>query len=183
VIHNNRHSLTRPFKENNDSSPLLATRQVPKGDIVNSYKKIVIASNYTVGNPLFIDRTYFDQIGDKRLEGLFQILMQRHQKGVVVINAKKDLIVYRLVSLNNNNQVFDDYEETDIKVKVVGLGSDHTKVLKKKFPAGVITLFPGGPTSASPILISVTGDAVPEFGFEISSTPMEPAGGIEPPTY
>jgi hypothetical protein len=145
----------------------LAKRQVEKDDILNSYNKIVIASNYTVGNPLFIDRTYFDQLGDKRLEGLFQILIQRHQKGLVVIKAKKDLIVYRLVSLTNDNQVFDEYEETDIKVKVVGGSSEHTKVLKKKFPAGVITLFAGGPISASPILISVTGDAFPEFGFEL----------------
>jgi hypothetical protein len=156
VIHNNRHSLTRPFRE-----------PAGKDDILNSYNKIVIASNYTVGNPLFIDRTYFDQLGDKRLEGLFQILIQRHQKGLVVIKAKKDLMVYRLVSLTNDNQVFDEYEETDIKVKVVGDGSEHTKVLKKNFPAGVITLFAGGPISASPILISVTGEAFPEFGFEL----------------
>ena len=160
VIHNNRHSLTRLFRE--QDKQLLAKLQV-----LNSYNKIVIASNYTAGNPLFIDRNYFDQLGDKRLEGLFPILIQRHQQGLVVIKAKKDLIVYRLVSLTNDNQVFDEYEETDIKVKVVGSSSEHTKVLKKNFPAGVITLFAGGPISTSPILISVIGDAFPEFGFEL----------------
>ena len=51
--------------------------------------------------------------------------------------------IYRLISETsskgfapNDNSIFEDYEETDIRVKVGGGSSVHTKVLKKNSPKG-----------------------------------------------
>ena len=162
LIHNNRYYFTLPFKK-------LSTEEAKKFNILNFYNKSILISRYTQGSPLWIDRSYFDQIGDKRLEGLFLILTKRHRQDLVMINGINPLTVYRLVSESNNNNIFEGYEETDIRVKIVGGGSTHTKVLKKNFPKGIISLATGGPTSASPILISVAGDAFHEFGFELIS--------------
>ena len=48
------------------------------------------------------------------------------------------------------------YLETNIKIKVVGHSITHTKVVKKNFMPGSFILFPGGPTSSSPIFINTT---------------------------
>ncbi len=154
VVHNNRHYFTRLFKKQGKQF---------------SYKRSILVSRYTAGSPLFIDRSYYDQIGDKRLEGLFQILTTRHRQGLIVIKEKNPLTVYRLVSESNENHIFDEYKETDIRVKVLGSSSVHTKVLKKNFPKGIVSLAAGGPVSASPILISVVREAFPDFGFEVIS--------------
>ena len=82
---------------------------------------------------------------------------------------KSPLTVYRLISESNENNIFNSYRETDIKAKVVGFSSVHTKVLKKDFLKGTFLLPAGGPISASPILISVQGKDFPKFGFEITS--------------
>jgi hypothetical protein len=164
VVHSKKHYFIRIFKKK-IAKEELAKRQ----NILTSYNKSIIVSKYTTGSPLFIDRSYFDQNGDKRLEGLFLILTTRHRQGLIEINSKYPITVYRLVSEANDNSIFDDYEVTDIKVKVVGGGSVHTKVLKKNFPKGIISLAAGGPTSASPILISVAEKALNDFGFELIS--------------
>ena len=58
---------------------------------------------------------------------------------------------------------FNDYEKTALKVNVLGGSSRHTQVVKKTFNAGIISLFPGGPTSTAPILISNGGESAPEL--------------------
>ena len=134
--------------------------------ILTSYKKNIMVAKYSVGNPLFIDRSYYDQIGDKRLEGLFLVQIARHYQGMIAIQAERPLVIYRIISESNENSIFDEYEKTDIKVKVVGGSSEHTKVVKKKFPAGPISLAAGGPVASSPILISVA-EPLPELGFRV----------------
>ena len=161
VIHNNRHYFLLPFKKK-----LTEEQLAKKFNILNFYNKSILISRYTAGSPLWIDRTYFDQIGDTRLEGLFLILTKRHRQKVIMINAINPLTIYRLVSDSNNNDIFDGYEETDIKVLVVG-GSVHTKVIKKQFQKGMISLTPGGPTSSSPILILVEGESFHDLGFRV----------------
>jgi hypothetical protein len=138
-----------------------------KFNILTSYKKNLLVVKYSAGSPLFIDRSYYDQIGDKRLEGLFLIQTARHYHGVIVIQAKKPLVIYRIISEANENNIFDEYEKTDIKVKVVGGTSEHSKVIKKKFPSGVISLDAGGSKTFSPILISIAGKPFPDLGFNV----------------
>ena len=140
-----------------------------KFDVLRTHAKSILVSRYTAGSPLFFDRSYFDQIGDKRLEGLYLIQIMRHRKTSIEIDMGTPLTVYRLISLSNENDIFNNYIETDIKVKVVGSSSVHTKVIKKDFLKGTIRLHAGGPVSASPILISVKGEDFSEYGFKVNS--------------
>jgi hypothetical protein len=126
---------------------------------------------YTAGDPLFYDREYYDEIGNKDsvLNGLFLIKITRHRssKDLVTIRAKYPLIIYRVLSESNVNQFLHQYKETNIKVKIVGHLSIHSSVVKKEFPAGLITLSPGKGKSSSPILISpIKGSSVSQ-PFEI----------------
>ena len=93
----------------------------------------IIVKKYTAGTPLFSDRTYFDEIGDGRLDGLFLAQIRRHDQATIIIKAKKPLTIYRLISVINDNSFSYNYEKTDIEVKVVGTSTTHTKVIKKDF--------------------------------------------------
>ena len=77
----------------------------------------------------------------------------RESRSSIEIKVKNSLIVYRLISESNYNNIFLGYRETDIKVEVVGSSSVHTKVLKKDFLKGTFVLPAGGLISASPVLI------------------------------
>jgi hypothetical protein len=165
-VQNNRNSF--PFYKQYQLNKALAHEaEVLKAKGPDYYKPLSIpiptgqgntlVARYTAGTRLFIDAPYYDQIGDKRFEGLFLVQIPRHHKEVIVVKAKKPLTVYRLLSVSNDNGVFMTYEETEINVKIVGEGSVNTKVVKKSFPEGTISLAPGGPLSAAPILISIAG--------------------------
>ena len=110
-------------------------------------------SKYKSGVPLFLNAPYADTIGDDRLEGLYIIKINRHENRNIKIKTNSPITIYRLVNESNFN-LKHPYEETDIKVKVVGYSLTHTNVLKKKFPRGDLILSPGGPISSSPILFS-----------------------------
>jgi len=117
-------------------------------------KTNVFVTKYTKGVPLFSDRPYVDTVGPQELEGLTLIQIPRHSKQRFRIDSKKPLTVYRLVSDSNDNWLLDGYQKTDLKVNVVG-NSIHREVVKRSFPSGIIDLYAGGPTSSSPILLSL----------------------------
>tara|TARA_Y100001970_G_scaffold272399_1_gene369072 strand:- start:612 stop:1190 length:579 start_codon:yes stop_codon:yes gene_type:complete len=114
---------------------------------------------YKKGIPVFLDRSYSDEIGDKRLDNLYLIQIPRHFSNNIILKSSIPFTVYRILPLNEQNLKY-NYEKTDIKVKVVGHSITHNIVLKKLFEPGIISLNPGGPTSSSPILIS-TNEAKP----------------------
>lgn len=113
----------------------------------------MIITQYTKGMPLFSDRTYHDTIGDKALESLYLIQIPRHRKFPIEFESSTPIEVLRLVSDANDNQIFEDWEKSDIKVYVKGASCIHTGVVTKTFEPGKITLSPGGPVASSPILI------------------------------
>ena len=113
---------------------------------------------YTKGLPLFSDRPYFDTVGSPELEGLTLIQISRHFKSKIRIETKKPLTVYRLITTTMESRLFDGYEKTDIKVNVKGRSCTHFNVVKRSFPPGIIDLYPGGPTAASPMLVSLSGN-------------------------
>jgi len=129
----------------------------------------MLSIRYTAKTPVFLDRLYFDTVGDERLEGLSLVQIPRHHSEDVVIEAHKPATVYRIISEDNDNTPFDGWTTTDIPVNVEGYTTTHTRVIKKDFPAGVITLNPGGPVASSPILIEVHGHthAEPTLEFEV----------------
>ena len=113
---------------------------------------------YSKKAPIFLDRLYFDSIGDNRLEGLYLVRIPRHYSDAVRIKSSKDLVIYRAISDYNNNIHYDidNWEPSDIPINIGGLSTLHTEIIKKPFPANnVIELASGGPNASDPIFIKV----------------------------
>lgn len=137
----------------------------PEKRVPKSNKMITV--NYSTETPVFSDRLYFDTIGDERLEVLSLVQIPRHHKDDINIEAYRPITVYRLISDDNDNSPFESWSHTDIPINVRGFTTTHTRVVKKDFPAGTITLNPGGPIASSPILIKVHGYSAPNYEFEV----------------
>lgn len=127
----------------------------------------MLITRYTAGTPVYLDRQYFDTIGDERLEGLFLVQIPRHRLDNVVIEAHRPVAIYRFISDDNINTDFDSWTSSDIPIKVRGHSTTFTGVVEKDFPAGIITLHPGGPVASSPILIKVRNYTAPPLAFEL----------------
>lgn len=143
---------------------LHAWKYPPEG--VRKSEKFVI-TRYSAETPVFLDRLYFDTVGDERLEGLFLLQIPRHHSDNIVIKANRSLTVYRFISDDNVNTAFESWTPSDIPINVQGYSTKHTRVVKKGFAAGMITLSPGGPVAASPVLIKVHDHTAPALGFEV----------------
>ncbi len=137
----------------------------PEVRVPKSEKMITVI--YTTETPVYSDRLYFDTIGDERLEDLSLVQIPRHHPDNMIIEAYRPITVYRFISDDNDNTPFDSWTPTDIPINVQGFTTTHTRVVKKDFPAGMITLNPGGPIASSPILIKVHNYTAPSFEFEV----------------
>lgn len=132
----------------------------------------MLITRYTARTPVYLDRQYFDTIGDERLEGLFLVQIPRHQLDNIVIEAHRPVTIYRLISDDNINTDFDSWTPSDIPIKVRGHSTTFTRVVKKDFPAGTITLPPGGPVASSPVLIKIHDYTAPSLEFEVLDSAM-----------
>jgi hypothetical protein len=146
--------------------PQLYNWKYPLETRVPLSKKIII-TRYTAKTPVFVDRQYFDSIGDERLEGLFLVEIPRHHSENIIINSHRAVSIYRFLTDDNINTHFDSWTSSDIPIKVQGWSTTHTRVVKKDFPAGIITLNPGGPVASSPILIKVQEPTSLPLAFEV----------------
>ncbi len=108
---------------------------------------------YGKGTPLFSDRNYEDEIGSKSLESSYVVQLPRHFDGNITLVTNEPTIIYRLISDDNDNQTFSDWNQTEIPVLVNGASSKHTKVVSKAFNSGEIELPSGGPVCSSPLLV------------------------------
>ncbi|NQY10963.1 MAG: hypothetical protein HRT71_15820 [Flavobacteriales bacterium] len=108
---------------------------------------------YSAGGPLYSNRLYYDQIGDKRLDLLYIVRIRRHEDQPIQLDLRHRTKVYRFLNDTNNNSIYADWEQADLKVRVQGDISLHSKVITKVFEAGSISLPPGGPATADPILL------------------------------
>jgi hypothetical protein len=145
--------------------PQLHAWRYPPHGVLKSEKFVI--TRYTAGTPVYLDRPYYDTVGDERLEGLFLIQIPRHYSDDIVIRADSSLTIYRFLSDDNINTPFDSWTPTDIQVHVRGFSTAHTRVAKKDFAAGTITLNPGGPVASCPILVGVHNFRAPALGFEV----------------
>jgi len=127
---------------------------------------------YNAGDPLFYDRSYYDESGNTYFNGFYLIKITRHRKAedLITIKVKTPVTIYRLLSRSNNNQFLHQYEATDIKVRVEGHLSTHSEVVKKQFTEGDITLSPGAGQSSSPILVNHSGLGLDNFQIKILSS-------------
>ena len=128
----------------------------------------LVTTIYSTHTPIFLDRLYFDSIGDKRLEGLHLVQIPRHYDENIRIKSSKDLIIYRAISDNNNNLHYDNWDLSDIQINIEGLSTSHKKLIKKLFPANnLIELIPGGPIASDPIFVMVKDYVTPSLQFKI----------------
>ena len=111
---------------------------------------------YAKGTPLFSDRNYEDSVGSDILNSSYVIQIPRHFDGNLTIKANKHIVIYRILSTQNNNQIFSDWNQTEIPVLVDGSSVKHSSVISKNFKPGDITLYSGGPVCSSPILVKRT---------------------------
>lgn len=146
--------------------PQLNNWKYPPEERVYLSEKMII-TKYTAKTPVFMDRQYFDSIGDERLEGLFLVQLPRHYSDNITILAHRALTIYRFITDDDINTPFDSWTSTDIPINVRGWSTTHTRVVKKEFPAGNITLAPGGPVASAPILIKIDNYTPPSSEFEV----------------
>jgi hypothetical protein len=131
--------------------PLSESHHKTSGNVQSPPKFRILP--YAQGTPLFIDRNYEDSIGSESLNSTYVIQLPRHFSGCLPLHVFKRILVYRILSTQNDNQVFFDWNKTEIQVCVEGASAKHSLVVSKTFEPGVIDLYSGGPICSSPILI------------------------------
>ena len=103
---------------------------IPHSTLPPHINKII--SQYTAGIPVFSDRSYFDTIGDSRLESSYILQIPRHESVPIQIEVNRKVKIYRLLETSyNDNSIFNDWDSTDIKVYVEGSSCIHTEVVSK----------------------------------------------------
>ena len=163
-----------PFPQLRDwKSSQFHTWQLEDENIGQSFVELsdqLTISIYSKNTPVFLDRLYFDSIGDNHLEGLYLVQIPRHYDDNIRIKPSKDLIIYRAISDNNNNLHYyrNDWDSAGIQINIKGSSTSHTKLIKKTFSAnGLIDLNSGGPVSSDPIFIMIKDYVTPPLRFEI----------------
>jgi len=127
-----------------------------KGDFIEHIPpegwRELLAVRYGVKTPVYSNRHYHHTPRDPPLDGTYVLQITRHHEDDIVIEAKEPLTVYRVISLDNKNNL-DGWEKTPIKVNIVGRSTIHTEVYKKNFEIRTIVLEPGIFTASVLILI------------------------------
>ena len=119
-----------------------------------------IMTPYTIGVPLYIDRGFYDTVGDPRLEGDYVLQISRHLKHPIEVELHRDVLIYRVLTDSNDNSIFNDWDKTDINIGMRGATCVHAEVVSKMFSPGRVFLEPGGPVASSPIIIRELSDTV-----------------------
>lgn len=131
----------------------LASESIEQSKAKNATPPKMRILPYAKGTPLFSDRNYEDEIGSTLLEPSYVFQLPRHFDGNITLVASEKIIIYRLISDDNDNQIFSDWNVTEIPVLVNGSSSKHTKVVSKAYKVGEIELSSGGPVCSSPVLV------------------------------
>lgn len=112
---------------------------------------------YSHGDPVYSNRAYANTLQVDDLKGAQIVPIDRHLKKDIAIDATNAFIVYRLITPDNDNEVFDGWEELDVAIKVIGGSCTMRSIVTKGLPKGRHYLPPGGPIAASPILLRSDG--------------------------
>lgn len=103
--------------------------------------------------PLFADRPYVNTARHAALDGLVLLPVPRHARYPIELEVTQPLTVYRLLAEVNDNTPFTDWEPVPGAVEVVGGTATHTRIVRRRFPAGALALAAGGPYSSNPVLL------------------------------
>ena len=108
---------------------------------------------YVNGEPIFSNRSYYNSESTLFFNNSYLIQLPRHYSEKIIIKSPVNLTIYRLLSPDNDNWIFNEWKEEDININVVGGSCSHNKIVSKKFNKGTIKLNPGGPNASSPIFL------------------------------
>lgn len=97
-------------------------------------------------------------MGNKELENVYVIQLPRHYDRSIQLQVDKPVVIYRILSKDNDNSIFDDWDLLQSKVFVKGASINHELVVKKSFDAGLIILPSGGFYTSCPILLKHTSN-------------------------
>ncbi len=127
-----------------------------KKEILANFKKFpdLKIVKYSEGMNIWADRGYYNQKNDNKINNLFLIKHQRHNNKEIIINSKKDLEIIRVICILNDNQNYNDWKKLDYELLIIGKSCIHDQVFLKRYKAGKIIIFPGGPTASDPIFIN-----------------------------
>lgn len=113
---------------------------------------------YQGGTPVYTDRCYADQRLPESLNGLSIIAMTRHFHFPITLKAEEEMVVYRFIAQENENQFVDGWEKLPLNINIQGKSSTFNEVYKKTFSAGKYLFKAGGPVAASPLLFDSKGN-------------------------
>ena len=83
----------------------------------------------------------------------FLIKLPRHNQNNIDLFLEESCIIYRFVSLRNDNKFYSDWQKLYIPINVSAISCNHNYVVSKEFPKGFVSLPSGGPYASDPILI------------------------------
>ena len=136
--------------------PIVNQYKKKRKQILSSFKilpKIKIVK-YSTGINIWTDRAYYNQKNDPKINNLFLLKQQRHNSKDIIINSKEDIEIVRVKCALNNNLIYKNWNKLDYELLIIGESCIHDKVYSKKYNAGKIVIFSGGPVSSDPIFIS-----------------------------
>jgi hypothetical protein len=108
---------------------------------------------------LFLDRRYVDTRIDTGLARHRVIRIPRHLRFEIQLELSEPAELVRLLTDRNDNRVFADWEPADdVQVHVPGRSCVLNRAVRRRVAAGSVRLPPGGPVTASPLLVATAGE-------------------------
>jgi len=109
--------------------------------------------------PLFLDRPYVDTQVDAGLADHRVVRIPRHLRFEIELELSEPAELVRLLTDENDNGVFADYSPAaGLQVNVPGQSCVLTRAVTRRVGPGSLRLPPGGPVTASPLLVATAGD-------------------------
>jgi hypothetical protein len=108
--------------------------------------------------PVYLDRPYVNAAPDPGLAGQRIVRLPRHLRFEVEIGLSAPTRALRLLSDENDNAAFADWEGVDLRLHVDGRSCVLTRAVAKRLAAGIHRLPPGGPVAAAPLLVAGEGE-------------------------
>ena len=118
--------------------------------------KAIVINKYNDGYYIFNDRAYTNNLNNGELVGKTLIQISRHRLDDLKITLREGTFIYRVLCNANNNDHYTDWLDVGFSVEINGLSCVHTKVIKKYFSNGVLSIKAGGPKAADPIFLDKT---------------------------
>ena len=108
---------------------------------------------------LYLDRPYANTVSNPTLTGQRVVRLPRHLRFGVELELAGQARVIRLLSDENENAAFADWERDDaLRVAVPGRSCTLTRAVVRSFGPGTARLPAGGPVAAAPILVAGEGE-------------------------